>query len=82
MACRTSRYPHTSVRLVEAGLFPTAPSDPRVAISIDLLEFYSKLFERGGTAVTAFTGAMRDFYTSQGCMMINEKVRSTFFLRC
>ncbi|KAG1882368.1 hypothetical protein F4604DRAFT_1990635 [Suillus subluteus] len=43
MACKCSTL---SQVLVHHGLFPTAPSQPRMAISTDLLAFYQALFER------------------------------------
>ncbi|KAG1879878.1 hypothetical protein F4604DRAFT_1923085 [Suillus subluteus] len=43
MACKCSTL---SQVLVHHGLFPTAPSQPRMAISTDLLAFYWALFER------------------------------------
>ncbi|RXW17203.1 hypothetical protein EST38_g8659 [Candolleomyces aberdarensis] len=39
--------------LIRHGLFPGAPSQPRIAISIALLDFYQALFERSCDAVNA-----------------------------
>ncbi|TDL19236.1 hypothetical protein BD410DRAFT_900284 [Rickenella mellea] len=60
-------------RLVEHGLFPTSPVEPRVAVSIDFLEFYKKLFERSGDAITAVAAALRDFYISRGYRLVDKK---------
>ncbi|KAI9062699.1 hypothetical protein FKP32DRAFT_1573466 [Trametes sanguinea] len=52
--------------LVSNGLFPTSPTLPRVAISIDLLDFYFALFERSADAVSALAGALKTFYQRRG----------------
>ncbi|KAJ3546521.1 hypothetical protein NM688_g5508 [Phlebia brevispora] len=62
-----------AVVLVQHGVFPSAPSDPRLAVSIDLLDFYRALFERSGDAVTALSGALRRFYVHRGWRLINEQ---------
>lgn len=56
------------------GFFPTAPLEPRVAVSVELLELYGKLFERSGDAITAFTAALKDFYMSRGFQLNNVDV--------
>ena len=71
-SCSCSPLPHT---LVKNGLFPTAPSQPRVAVSIDLLDFYFALFERSADAVTALAGALKTLYQRHGFPVLNEKVR-------
>ena len=60
--------------LVRNGLFPTAPSQIRMAISIDLLDFYTALFERSCDAVNAMAAALNTFYTKHGFHFVNEKV--------
>lgn len=60
--------------LVERGFFPTAPNQPRLAISIDFLEFYYALFEHTGDAVTAITSALSKFYARRGFPVKNEQV--------
>ncbi|OSD02619.1 hypothetical protein PYCCODRAFT_1410600 [Trametes coccinea BRFM310] len=52
--------------LVSKGLFPTSPTQPRVAISIDLLDFYFALFERSADAVSALASALKTFYQRRG----------------
>lgn len=60
--------------LVRNGLFPASPSAPRVAISIDLLDFYFALFERSADAITALAGALKTMYVGRGFPVLNEKV--------
>ncbi|OSD03347.1 hypothetical protein PYCCODRAFT_1477197 [Trametes coccinea BRFM310] len=62
-----------SQRLVSNGLFPTSPSQPRVAISIDLLDFYFALFERSADAVSALAGALKTFYERRGFPVLDSK---------
>ncbi|KAI0669310.1 hypothetical protein C8Q78DRAFT_1095812 [Trametes maxima] len=59
--------------LVRNGLFPTSPSQPRIAVSIDLLDFYFALFERSADAVTALAGALKTLYTRRGFPIVNDK---------
>ena len=61
--------------LVEHGFFPTAPSQPHVAISINFLEFYNVLFEHTGDAITAITSALTNLYTRQGYSVKDDEVR-------
>ncbi|KAI9059331.1 hypothetical protein FKP32DRAFT_1668689 [Trametes sanguinea] len=62
-----------SRRLVSNGLFPTSPSQPRVAISIDLLDFYFALFERSADAVSALASALKTFYEHRGFPVLDSK---------
>ena len=71
-SCACSPLPNT---LVKSGLFPTAPSLPRVAVSIDLLDFYFALFERSADAITALAGALKTLYQRRGFPILNEKVK-------
>ncbi len=61
--------------LIRNGLFPTAPLHPRVAVSIDLLDFYFALFERSAAAITALAGALKTLYQRRGFSVLNDKVR-------
>ena len=63
--------------LVRNGLFPTAPLQPRIAVSIDLLDFYGALFDRSADAVTALASALKAMYSYRGFPILNSKVRST-----
>ncbi|OCH92954.1 hypothetical protein OBBRIDRAFT_824361 [Obba rivulosa] len=58
--------------LVASGMFPTAPTQPRIAVSIDLLDLYLALFERSGDAVTALARALRRFYTKRGWRILDS----------
>ena len=60
--------------LVENGFFPTAPSQPNLAISIDFLEFYYALFEQSADAVGAMAAALSKFYNRRGFPVNNAKV--------
>lgn len=60
--------------LVHNGLFPTSPLQPRVAVSIDLLDFYFALFERSADAVSALAGALKTVYARRGFSILNIKV--------
>ncbi|KAI5987435.1 hypothetical protein EDD15DRAFT_2173414, partial [Pisolithus albus] len=44
--------------LICNGLFPTAPSQPHMAVSVELLGFYRALFERYCDAVNALASAL------------------------
>ena len=61
--------------LIRNGLFPTAPLHPRLAVSIDLLDFYGALFDRSADAVTALAGALKAMYSRRGFPILNSKVR-------
>ena len=61
--------------LITHGLFPTSPTQPRMAVSIDLLDFYIALFERSADAIlTALAGALKTFYQRRGFPVLNDKV--------
>ena len=66
--------------LVHNGLFPTAPSQARMAISIDLLDFYTALFERSCDGVNAMAAALNSHYSRRGFYLVDAKVNraSTF----
>lgn len=65
--------------LMQNGLFPTAPSQTRLAVSVDLLEFYFALFLRSSDAVNALSSALHSFYTTRGYQVLNEKVGGSYF---
>ena len=68
--------------LVRNGLFPTAPLHPRMAVSIDLLDFYSALFDRSADAVTALAGALKTMYSRRGFPLLNSKATLALFTSC
>jgi hypothetical protein len=59
---------------VENGFFPTAPSQPNLAISIDFLEFYYALFKQSADAVGVMAAALSKFYNRRGFPVNNAKV--------
>ncbi|KAG1798414.1 uncharacterized protein HD556DRAFT_1232433, partial [Suillus plorans] len=60
--------------LLYHGLFPTAPSQPRMAVSTDLLAFYRALFERSCDAIHALAHALKTHYARRGFLMTNADV--------
>ena len=79
MSCHCSSLPKL---LVSQGLFPTAPSQPRLAISIEFLAFYRALFERSCDAINALALALNAHYVRRGYRMTNHKVRMYLRLIC
>jgi hypothetical protein len=59
--------------LVQNGLFPTAPAQPRIAVSLALLELYHALFERSCDAVNALSLALLTYYMRRGYRVLNRK---------
>ncbi|KAG1878248.1 hypothetical protein F4604DRAFT_1880298 [Suillus subluteus] len=57
--------------LIHHGLFPTAPSQPRMAISTDLLAFYCALFECSCDAIHALASALKTHYARRDFQMTN-----------
>ncbi|KAG2066089.1 hypothetical protein BDR04DRAFT_1030987, partial [Suillus decipiens] len=49
--------------LVHHGLFPTAPSQLQMAVSVNLLSFYHTLFECLCDAINALTLALKTHYS-------------------
>ncbi|PPQ73357.1 hypothetical protein CVT26_015449 [Gymnopilus dilepis] len=67
--------------LVRNGLFPTAPSQTRMAISIELLGFYTAHFEHACDAVNALAASLNAFYNGRGFYMVDaqgEKFKEPF----
>ncbi|KAG2082067.1 uncharacterized protein F5147DRAFT_536030, partial [Suillus discolor] len=60
--------------LVYHGLFPTSPSQPRMAVSIELLSFYCALFECSCDAINALASALKTHYSRRGYQMTDAKV--------
>ncbi|KAJ8079186.1 hypothetical protein PM082_021686 [Marasmius tenuissimus] len=61
--CQCQNLPQV---LVAHGLFPTSPSQPRMAISIALLDFYQTLCQFSSDAVTALAGGLAMVYRRRG----------------
>ncbi|OAX31551.1 hypothetical protein K503DRAFT_812478, partial [Rhizopogon vinicolor AM-OR11-026] len=68
LSCKCSSLPQV---LVYHGLFPMVPSQPRMAISIELLSFYHALFERSCDAINALASALKTHYSRRGYQMID-----------
>lgn len=64
----------TAQVLIHHGLFPTAPSQPHMAVSVKLLAFYCTLFERSCDAVNALASALHTYYVRRGYQMVNKNV--------
>ena len=67
---------HFAVQLIEQGFFPTAPSQPNLAVSISFLEFYRVLFKHMGNAVSAVAATLSNFYDRRGNPVVDKKVSS------
>jgi hypothetical protein len=63
--------------LLKNGLFPGAPSQPHVAISIAILDFHQALFERSCEAVNALVSALTSHYRRRGFPIRNANVSIT-----
>ncbi|KIK91904.1 hypothetical protein PAXRUDRAFT_13523 [Paxillus rubicundulus Ve08.2h10] len=61
--CKCASLPQV---LLYYRLFPTAPSQPHMAVSVELLAFYRALFERSCNAVNALASALNSHYTCRG----------------
>lgn len=63
-------------------MFPTSPVEPRMAVSLELLEFYHALFQRSADAVTAVASALHTFYGQRGWDTLDSAVsKETMVLR-
>ncbi|KAG2154221.1 uncharacterized protein EDB93DRAFT_1081583 [Suillus bovinus] len=60
MSCRCANLAQT---LIFHGLFPTAPSQPQMAISVELLACHRSLFQCSCDAVNALASALHMHYT-------------------
>ncbi|KAI6045221.1 hypothetical protein EDC04DRAFT_2925069 [Pisolithus marmoratus] len=69
-SCDCSTLPQT---LISHGLFPTAPSQPRMAVSVELLSFYRVLFERLCNAINTLAAALSTYYSRRGFRVTNQK---------
>ncbi|KAL0061870.1 hypothetical protein AAF712_011246 [Marasmius tenuissimus] len=65
--CRCRMLPQV---LVAHGLFPTSSSQPWMAISLDLLEFYRTLCQQSSDAVTALANALSSLYRGRGLRLL------------
>ncbi|KAK1225825.1 hypothetical protein PQX77_011236 [Marasmius sp. AFHP31] len=65
--CRCQTLPQI---LVTRGYFPSSPSQPRMAISIELLEFYRILCQQSSDAVTALANGLTMLYRRRGFRLV------------
>ncbi|KAH6893755.1 hypothetical protein BKA70DRAFT_1118807 [Coprinopsis sp. MPI-PUGE-AT-0042] len=61
--CKCYALPHI---LVSFGLFPTAPQQPRTALSVEVLGFFKALFERSSEATQVLAHALNTHYARRG----------------
>ncbi|EAU89215.2 hypothetical protein CC1G_03480 [Coprinopsis cinerea okayama7 len=64
---------HPVEALVRYGLFPTAPTQPRMAIYMPLLDLYNAIFEKTCDAIYAISGALQTYYEKRGFVLLNRK---------
>lgn len=77
LSCTCSTLPQV---LLHHGLFPTAPSQPRMAVSVDLLSFYRALFERSCDAINALASALKNHYSRRGFQVTDAQVSFNYIL--
>ncbi|TEB24645.1 hypothetical protein FA13DRAFT_1638343 [Coprinellus micaceus] len=58
--------------LMEHGLFPSAPSQPHIAFSIELLGFFRELFIKSTDAMNSMAGALNSHYRARGFRLTNS----------
>ncbi|KAL0057592.1 hypothetical protein AAF712_015755 [Marasmius tenuissimus] len=68
--CRCQSLPQV---LVMHGLFPTSPSQPRMAVSMELLELYRALCQQSSDAITALAAGLTTVYQRRGFRLVNGK---------
>ncbi|KAG1718866.1 uncharacterized protein EDB91DRAFT_1066164, partial [Suillus paluster] len=66
--------------LIHHGLFPTAPLQPRIAVSLELLSFYRALFEHSCNTINALAAALKTHYTRRGFQLTDSHV--SLWFRC
>ena len=63
-----------TVLLVQNGVFPMSPTQPKTGVSIDMLEIYYALFERSCDAINALSAALHTIYDRRGFHVVSPKV--------
>ena len=63
--------------LIHHGLFPTAPSQPHMAVSIELPAFYRALFERSCDTINALASTLNTHYICCGFHITGHQVSFT-----
>ncbi|KAI5987335.1 hypothetical protein F5J12DRAFT_728537 [Pisolithus orientalis] len=59
LSCTCTSLPQL---LLHSGLFPTAPSQPCLAISVELLAFCQALFEHSCNSINTLSSALNTHY--------------------
>ena len=70
-SCPCSTLPHT---LISHGLFPTAPTQPWMAISIELLSFFHAIFKCSCNMTHTLAAALSTYYARRGFRVTDHKV--------
>ncbi|KIK11375.1 hypothetical protein PISMIDRAFT_122800, partial [Pisolithus microcarpus 441] len=60
--------------LLHNGLFPTAPLQPHMAVSVELLGFYCALFEQSCDMINALVSMLHIQYTRHGFHVTKKDV--------
>ncbi|KAI6106805.1 hypothetical protein EDD17DRAFT_1500371, partial [Pisolithus thermaeus] len=60
--------------LLHHGFFLTSPSQPCMAVLVELLAFYLSLFERSCDAVNVLVSALNSHYVCRGYHMTSHEV--------
>jgi hypothetical protein len=68
--------------LVHFGFFPIVPSQPRIAVLIDLLSFYCALFEWSCDAINALASALHVHYSWRGFRVVNKNMSTLLLIHC
>ncbi|KAI6025272.1 hypothetical protein BKA83DRAFT_4492027 [Pisolithus microcarpus] len=72
-SCKCASLPQV---LLHHRLFPASPSQPCMAVSVELLSFYRSLFERSCDAVNALASALNSHYIHRGFHMSGRDGKS------
>ncbi|KAF8547663.1 hypothetical protein OG21DRAFT_1424369 [Imleria badia] len=60
--------------LVHHGLFPITLSQPRMAVSVELLTSYYTLFEQSCDVVNTLASTLHTYYVHRGYQMVNKNI--------
>ncbi|KZV97568.1 hypothetical protein EXIGLDRAFT_762239, partial [Exidia glandulosa HHB12029] len=60
-------------QIVAAGLFPSAPDNPRFAFCVNLLDFYFHLFHHSADSATAAAASISAFHRERGYILRNRR---------
>ena len=74
--CQDTSLP---IALIEQGLFPSAPSQPHIAFSLELLSFFCALFTKSTDAVNSMAAALNSHYRTRGFRLAHSDVSGISF---